>query len=310
MVASGSDVSCTAPETYYKVDPEKNHGKGGLTKDARKALVNGSTITVACGKCIQCRLAYARSWALRCMHEVKTSGDGIFVTLTYRDEDLPGDWNLDYRHFQLFMHKLRKRLAGAGRFLMCGEYGDEYGRPHYHAILFNCRPPDMEFYKTIDGNRFYTSEIIQELWPHGFVTIGDVTLDSAGYVARYSLKKVSGPQAGSAYQFVSEDGEVFDRDPPFLRSSLRPGIGYEWFQRYHMDVFPCDYLVYDGRKFPVPRYYSKLMERLDGASYERIVKKRKRSVVERKGHIDNTPRRLATRNHHDVLVSKNRRDLK
>lgn len=100
-------MSCTCPEVYYRRDPDKFHGVKGLTKDARKAL-NFTTITVPCGKCIDCRLDRSRDWALRCMHELQTSEFGAcFVTLTYDDAHLPEGRSLDYRDFQLFMHRLR-----------------------------------------------------------------------------------------------------------------------------------------------------------------------------------------------------------
>lgn len=303
-------MSCTSPNTYYKRDPAKFGGVAGLTKDARRALSVDITVTVPCGQCIACRLAHAREWSLRVMHELKTSGRASFVTLTYDDVNLPKDRSLDYRHFQLFMHLLRKRLAGAGRFLMCGEYGELNGRAHYHAILFDCWFPDLVPFKVIDGNQLYTSAILTGLWKKGHCSVGEVTLDSAGYVARYSLKKIKGPSAGSAYQFLLEDGEIVDRVPPFLKSSNRPGIGYDWFVRYHMDAFPTDFLVYDSKRFPVPRYYAKLQERLDVGLYERVMKKRKRAMVARKDHVDNTAKRQITRTEHDLLVSQSKRDLK
>lgn len=89
----------------------------------------------------------------------------VFVTLTYRPESLPKDGTLDYRHFQLFMKKLRKKMVpkcpySVGsperdewlekneiRFYMCGEYGDQNWRPHYHAILFNCEFPDKVYWR-------------------------------------------------------------------------------------------------------------------------------------------------------------------
>ena len=266
-------MACTAPETYYSKNPDLFEGKRGLTKDPRKAL-SSATITVACGKCIDCRLAYSREWALRCMHETQVSGDGSFVTLTYDDEHLPEDWDLHYRDFQLFMHRLRKRIPRSGRFFMCGEYGDEFGRPHFHSILFNCVFSDRVFYKTVDGVDYYTSDLLSRLWGNGFCLLGDVTMASAGYVARYNLKKITGPAAGAAYQFVTPDGVVVDRTPPFSQSSLKPGIGAAWFEKFHADIFPCDFLVYAGKKFPVPRYYTTLYERMSERGAERVKKKR------------------------------------
>lgn len=303
-------MACTAPETYYKRDPAKFGGVAGLTKDARLALIDGSTITVKCGKCMDCRLARAHEWSLRVMHEVQTSGPASFVTLTYDDAHVPADYSLNYRDFQLFMHRLRKRLPSGGRFLMCGEYGDSFGRPHFHAILFGAQFVDRKFLRSDNGNALYTSELLSKLWTFGFSTVGDVTLDSASYVARYSTKKISGPAAGAAYQYVTADGEVVDREPPFLHCSLKPGIGYDWFMRYRTDVFPCDYLVFSGKKFPVPRYYSKLMEALDAKAYASITGVRKRAAVARRGDPENSGRRLKAKSEYREIISVSKRGLK
>lgn len=301
-------MSCTAPQTFYKADPRLNDGRSGLTKSAKKALlsVTGEPIflTVSCGKCVNCRLQRSYEWSLRIMHETKCHpNDGSFITLTYDDDHVPRDYGLDYRDFQLFMHRLRKAMPGCGRFFMSAEYGDEFGRPHFHAILFNCQFSDKKLWKRVDGNNYYLSKILSGLWGKGFATIGDVTLTSAGYVARYAMKKISGPMAGDVYQFVDADGEIHDRVPPFCHMSLKPGIGYEWFQRYHSDVFPADHLVYDGRKFPVPRYYTKLWEAMEARAglagvsdrFLRVNGLRKAKARVMKDHPDNQPRRLMAR---------------
>lgn len=302
---------CTAPESYYKRDPALFNGVRGLTKDARKALIGGTPITVACGKCMDCRLSYSREWAIRCVHEASLYGDSnVFVTLTYNDENLPSDHGLHYRDFQLFMHKLRKSAPGRGRFVMCGEYGEQFGRPHFHAILFNCRFDDGVFYKMSGELRLFTSAELDRLWGNGFCSFGAVTVDSAGYVARYTTKKITGPAAGAAYQWLSPDGEVFDREAPFLHSSLKPGIGYGWFERYHSDVFPCDYLVHDGKKFPVPRYYSDLLDKWDAPAFQVVKRKRLMQARARKAHPDNSARRLRDRWELRSIVSQNKRDMK
>lgn len=323
MVVFVSEMACTTPQTFYKADRELNGGKAGLTKNAKKAVLDVSGrpifLTVSCGKCKDCRLQRSYEWSLRIMHEVKSSGlDASFITLTYDDANLPEDYGLHYRDFQLFMHKLRKRVPGAGRFFMSGEYGDQFGRPHFHAILFSCSFPDKVLIRR-DPDPLYTSDILSGLWSKGFASIGDVTLSSAGYVARYAMKKISGPSSGDAYQWLSPDGEVFDRELPFCHMSLKPGIGYEWFQRYHCDVFPADHLVFDGRRFPVPRYYTKLWEAMQAApglmgatpKFQRVMRLRKQKAVDMKDHPDNQPRRLRDRWEHGELMAKakSRKDL-
>ena len=74
-----------------------------------------------------CRLERSRQWAVCCMHEASLYDFNSFVTLTYNDENLPEFNSLDYRHFQLFMKRLRKEFAPTNiRFYMCGEYGEDF----------------------------------------------------------------------------------------------------------------------------------------------------------------------------------------
>ena len=42
--------------------------------------------------------------------------------------------------------------------------------------------------------------------------------------------------------------------------SKRPAIGKEWYDKFKQDCYPSDYLIQDGRKVPVPKYYDKLFE--------------------------------------------------
>lgn len=299
-------MSCTCPETYYHRDPAKFNGVKGLTRDPRKAQ-SFDVVTVPCGKCIDCRLDRSREWAVRCMHELSTSElGGCFVTLTYDEAHLPLDHSLHYRDFQLFMHRLRNHGYDGVRFFMCGEYGDDFGRPHYHAILFNCVFPDLVHFRHEGKIDLYKSAELSQIWGLGFVTVGMVTMHSAGYVARYSLKKITGSAAGSAYQYVDPvSGEVFDREPPFSGQSLKPGIGFDWLALHKSDVFPHDNVVIGGKKYPVPRYYKRLLARWDEDMSEVLRAKREAFALERKLHPDNTSRRLRDRWEVSVLNSKN-----
>ena len=213
----------------------------------------------------------------------------VFVTLTYRPADLPKDGTLDYRHFQLFMKKLRKKMVpkcpftvgsperdewlekNEIRFYMCGEYGDENWRPHYHAILFNCEFPDKVYWrKTATGYPQFRSKILEDLWGLGNCEFGSVTFKSAAYVARYIMKKVNGDEAAFHYCDVDPDtGEILSEiTPEFSRMSRRPGIGSRWLKRFMPDVYPHGYVVVDGRKVRPPRFYDQLFKSVDPVGYE------------------------------------------
>lgn len=207
---------------------------------------------LSCGSCIGCRIEKARQWAVRCVHEASLYSKNCFVTLTYDDRFIPDGGSLDPRHFVLFMKKLRNRYGPKIRFFQAGEYGEQLARPHHHALLFNFDFPDKELFKETPSGRLYRSPSLEELWGRGFCSIGDVTFQSASYVARYILKKITGEQASGHYG---------DKRPEYTTMSRRPGIGREWFEMWKDDVFPRDFVVSDGKPLKVPDYYTRLFEK-------------------------------------------------
>ena len=248
------------------------------------------------GRCVGCRLERSRQWAVRCMHEASLYDFNSFVTLTYDNEHLPEYNSLDYKHFQDFMKRLRKRFSGTTiRFYMCGEYGDESLRPHYHACLFNCFFPDRRRRPgSNSGAILYTSEILSKLWPFGLSSIGDVTFESAAYVARYVLKKVTGDDADSHYRSIDPlTGEVSVRVPEFAHMSLKPGIGAGWFDKFGSDVFPHDFVVSRGTEAKPPRFYDKLLHLRDPSMLEDVKYSRYTRAMLRQD--DNSDERLAVR---------------
>lgn len=220
------------------------------------------------------------------MHEARRFDHNVFVTLTYDDNHLPRDGNLSPRALQLFLKRLRKKAASSGvviqspesgiRFFASGEYGEHTGRPHYHALLFNCDFAD----KVIAGKDLYTSEFVRSVWPFGENMIGEVTARSANYVAQYSMKKLGGRLHCDA------DGVI--RQAPFLRMSRRPGIGSDFVDRHSSDM-ASGYLVYDGRAGPIPRAYKRKLDPEVVAEFEAA------AAVERIRHPSdkNVPARLA-----------------
>lgn len=233
-------------------------------------------LTLPCGQCIGCRLERSRQWAMRCLHEASMHDDNSFVTLTYDDAHLPPGGTLVYDDFQRFMKRLRKRFQSQTiRFYVGGEYGESTNRPHYHACLFGVRFPDLVLLKvTKSGFRLYTSKILESLWPLGMSSVGDVTFQSAAYIARYCVQKVNGDLAESHYRVITEDGEIIDRTPEFNHMSLKPGIGADWLKKYRTDVFPRDYVIVNGVKTKPPKYYDVLFERENPGEFSEIVARR------------------------------------
>lgn len=247
---------------------------------------------VPCGQCVGCRLERSRQWALRCMHESTLHEHNAYITLTYNDENVPHDGGLHHRDFQLFLKRLRKHFNHPVRYYMCGEYGGQFGRPHFHAILFGVNFADYtEWRRSPSGEMLFRSATLERLWPYGYSSIGAVTFESAAYVARYIMKKATGDKYHRTYDSVNtETGEVFTRNPEYNRMSLKPGIGADWYSKYKGDVFPHDRVIYDGISQKPPRYYDKLYSRDNPDSFIEI--KSKRMLDMNDNWRDNTPNRL------------------
>lgn len=233
-------------------------------------------LTLPCGQCIGCRLERSQDWAVRCVHEASLHAFSVFLTLTYNDENCP--LSLRYKDFQDFMKRLRQWAARRGKprlsFFMCGEYGEQLMRPHFHVLVFGLIFEDREALKKLpSGAQLYRSSELEGLWRCGFSSIGDVTYESAAYVARYAAKSAlsghDGKRRDVTQGFVdAETGEFVPFVPEFCRMSLRcgekgepGGIGARWFAKYGEEVFPRDRVRIDDKDRGVPRYYDKLLER-------------------------------------------------
>lgn len=231
------------------------------------------SLFLPCGQCVACRLERSRQWAVRCVHEAKMHERNCFITLTYDDRHLPADKSLKYSDYSAFMRRLRKYVKrrcrskvstlSTVRFYMCGEYGETTARPHYHALLFGFDFEDKLYFKRCpSGEKLYTSTALGRLWPLGSHMIGSVTFESAAYVARYCVDKVTGGEAKAHYEVVDPStGEVRSRVPEFNRCSLRPAVGRTFIDKFMADVYPSGKVVINGRLAKAPRYYDKVFLR-------------------------------------------------
>lgn len=238
-------------------------------------------VYVPCGQCYACRVARSRDWATRCVLEARAYGDkNSFITLTYDDEHLPSDMSLHKEDFQKFMKRLRKNTGQKIRYFMCGEYGSLFERPHFHACLFGYKPDDLQLWSVREGVKLYRSPMIEKCWKFGFSTVGDVTYESAAYVARYVLKKMTGECAEEHYH---------GRLPEYTNMSLKPGIGTAYFERYCQETYERDYVIIrDGIKCKVPRYFDDIYDRYYGEGAFDADIKSKRALLSNQ-QFDQTP---------------------
>ncbi|WNK15064.1 MAG: replication initiator protein [Microvirus sp.] len=274
---------CYYPLSGYRSSTLNENGKRPIVFRLAQSF-SDTPVQVPCGQCVGCRLERSRQWAIRCVHEASLYKRNCFITLTFNDFYLPENRSLDVRVFQLFMKRLRKRFGEGIRFFHCGEYGEQYGRPHYHACIFNFDFPDRELWSVRDDVRLYTSASLSELWPFGYAVIGDVTFQSAAYVARYIMKKQTGDGSSKYYEYISPDGEIFDRKPEYVTMSRRPGIAHGWYDKFKTDVFPSDFVVLNEKKMRPPKYYDRQYEAEFPDEFNKLRGKR---VAQAKIHLDN-----------------------
>lgn len=218
-------MACFHPIPAYRT----RSGQVVLWKEPADSLF----LRLPCGGCIGCRKAQARGWALRCYLELERHQRASFTTLTYDDAHLPV--TLSKRHLQLFVKRARKALPAALRFFASGEYGEQNGRPHYHAIL----------YGTEDAG------LVHDAWKAGMTRTDRVTPERIAYCAGYTSKKYGDLVRAGEERIDYSTGEVYQWQPPFIQMSRRPGIGGE--ARRFAESWRS-FAVFNGVRQPVPRF--------------------------------------------------------
>lgn len=295
-----SGVSGKSQVSFPKDMPRANDPRGTLTP-------------IPCGQCIGCRLERSRQWAIRLMKEHKLHDRTSFLTLTYHNDHLPYHWfdtsgkkiitkqpTLNLEDIQLFLKRLRKHFAPYPlRYFQCGEYGETHGRPHHHMILFGedfCKDR-YPIENSRSGHPQYSSLTLEKLWGKGRVTISQTSFESAAYVARYCLKKVTGSGSRFFYQ---------KRKPEYVTMSRNPGIASAFFDEFAPDIYPHDEIIPDiGRPASLPpKYFDKLLERTDPIMFEKVKKKRSEGL-DFYSDPNNTDTRLATRERVKLATIKN-----
>lgn len=271
-------MPCYYPQTVWRAKEPNPSGKHSLVFNKAKGLAD-TEMQLPCYKCMGCRIDRRKQITNRAVHEASLHEKNCFPTFTYHDEYLPPNRSIFKKEAQLLIKRLRHAIKPHSvRYYLSGEYGDkritnpinpftgtnDIGRPHYHALLFGWKPDDLVPYGTSNNgtDTTYTSEFLTRIWNKGHVIIGNVNRESAGYCTSYVSKKLGGEEFDDNYKILDPStGEVYLREREFQLQSTKPGIGGDFFLKHWRD-FLKGYFTDKGKKYPVPRYYEKLLEKM------------------------------------------------
>lgn len=222
-------------------------------------------IPFGCGQCLACRINKGRVIKHRLLLEAGTAADSCFVTLTYNDDWKPPGNLLCPPDLQKYMKRIRRAHEPYKfRHYAIGEYGSyPFYRPHYHIALFS--------------NEFIDKQVLEDKWslkkePLGFVKTGEITNDSAAYIAGYTTEKLFKDLHDGFIHVLSDE---HNGQKEFTTSSRQPpnkGIGYPAIKKLaevlknerFFDRKSCiQQLTHGNKVYPLGRYLlGKLQEEL------------------------------------------------
>ncbi len=238
---------------------------------------------VGCGKCTGCQVVIKRDMIFRFEEQMRDMPEGChFLTLTYNDVWLPWTGKLVKSHMRDWKMRVKsahEKKYGAGgpygvpggvKVFYCGEYGTEFGRPHYHALVWNC-----------------DEDLARSKWTKGYTYPGKMGIGAMKYVVNYLDKK--------DYHLLEEyevpDGLFGDGKKDLKQSDSNLGIGFmdRMETRDVMRYFATgSYKVAcnDGFVIELPRYYTKRLDKkfLDEKGEQALTDKKIKKVMD--GHDD------------------------
>lgn len=146
-------------------------------------------LRVPCGKCYFCRKKRANEWRFRLMAEYTSTQKAVFFTLTFDDDK---DIELYLKDKQSFIRRWRQNYkyhtGVSPRFFISEDVGAEFGRLHFHGLLFDP--------KLSDGSPLSTTWLRRHsfFWKYGFIHCSWVHSPRAityvtGYLTTTNLKK-------------------------------------------------------------------------------------------------------------------------
>lgn len=220
---------------------------------------------VPCGKCGACLRRSIGDYTIRCQVEWRHSLACYFVTLTYEKDPL----QLYKSDLQSYFKRLRK-VGFRFSYFALGDYGDTYGRPHYHVIFFakGYFNPEHLWFQWISGS---------QVRRRGFVQVSPLSVGRIAYTVRYGY-------------LAKLDWDKSDpRQRPFFLMSRRPAIGSQFLSDAKKRFLRSnDFWYYpDGRyKKALPRYFKnkifpgKIENLLHAEVYASLSEERRKKIVD------------------------------
>lgn len=247
-----------------------------------KKYNDSGTYSIPCGWCMSCRLDHRQQLEHRCEYElINHNYVGSFVTFTYDDyhlyyqrdlsqlKQIVGSENMaDYlkfynnfepslcfKDFDNFIrrchdyatkHECRPYIQSDFTYLSVGEYGHDFGRPHYHVLFF--------------GLDFATLKpVFLNLWKKGLIDSLPILNGGIRYVLKYLDKQQHGQQSDDMYfnNFL---------EPPFMTFSQSLGSGLYYSQLDYCRETGC-YRMH-GKDIPLPQYFKDKL--LSVSDFERV----------------------------------------
>ena len=295
-------IPCLNPRVGWKSKDDLRKENGALYTSINYTRTTPIPYEYPCGSCLPCLGTKARDWWIRLEHEYKFPSDnmeprlGCALTLTYDQDHLPDNGELNYAHVQKFLKRVRFHISKTTdkkiKFFVAGEYGPKTHRPHYHMILlgadFSQLPDAIQI--TYEGKKRnksnqWISKTVDKLWKKGQVNIGEFNSKSAKYVCGY----VTGKENDLLKLGIEEDIE-----PPFRKMSSHPAMGTGYYEKFKDEILQNGNIIMNGKPQQVPRYYSNKLKKDFPEEYE-LYKQQKAEAASKIGDAIDPDRRARLR---------------
>lgn len=214
---------------------------------------SGERIAIPCGKCRACIVNKQNDLCDRMLCAYQSHKCSAFVTFTYDDEHLvfserSSRPTLVREHAHRYIDKIRHMVDSRFEYYLCGEYGDRFSRPHYHAVFFGL-------------DYIYHKPFFERTWKNGTVKVMSVTSGCFRYVAKYISDAKS-----------RDDYLDYGVEPPF--SSMSRGLGFEMYSKHFDEIQANGFFMLGNKRISLPRYYFNKLCRFD----ERFIALHERAV--------------------------------